>query len=651
MKHHKASSTVAAYLLYFLLSAVFIQSTSAQLSVAEIFSDHMVLQRDHPITIWGIAVANATVSINFQGSLKRSKTNAEGRWKVSFPPMDAGGPYKISINSGAEAIELDDVYVGDVWLCSGQSNMEWTIANSMGLEATIEGATDKMIRHIKVPHAYSEQPADNLPDCNWVVTSSEVVPDFTAVGYHFAKNLRKHHNVAIGLLNSSWGGSRIEAWMSAESLGEENATKIVNQMKKEAEKIHKERLRVLNEKFPGLGTEDKGMVGNKILWAGSNLNDNDWISMNIPSHWEEQGLQGFDGIGWYRIKVELNKSDLKGDAKLRLGKIDDSDKVWVNNHYVGGVDQAWNKIREYNVKKELLLEGINVIAVRVEDTGGGGGIYGETTDLFLKTAERNIDLAGMHKFKAGAFLKFNPTTNVHQTPTLLYNKMIYPILDFPIKGVIWYQGESNAGNKSDAYSYRDLFKNMINDWRKGWQQSVMPFMYVQLANFRQAEETPKNSYWALLRESQREALSLDNVGEAVIIDIGEAEDIHPRNKHDVGYRLSLPARKWAYDEDIVFSGPELVSYSVEGSSVILTFDQVLEVENHYGYVNGLALSSGSGEFYWAKGIITHGNKVKVWADEVVHPKQLRFGWADNPHDINLYNTQGLPASPFRLEIK
>ena len=618
----------------------------SQLTVSALFTDHMVVQRDHPINIWGKASPGQSVSVNVSGNSRTSKADMDGHWMVTFPATPAGGPYQMKITSGGESISFADIFVGDVWLCSGQSNMEWTVQKSNDPDKAIMNATDAMIRHFKVPHTTANAPDEELEGGPWQINNTETVSDFTAVGYYFAQTLRKHQDVPIGLLNSSWGGSRIEPWMSAEALEMKDPETYLENYENAQQKEMVERLKQLQKKFPGLRDKDQGMRMGKPIWHAESIEDSNWERIEVPAQWEDQGYQGVDGIAWYRNIFELNKMESTADIMLHLAKIDDSDQVWVNGQYVGGMESAYATLREYKVDSDLIKQGKNTIAIRVEDTGGGGGIYGEVSDVFIRTAQRKISLAGKWRFKLGALKAYQTNSSANHIPMLLYNKMIHPVLNFPIKGVIWYQGESNAGNDADASKYESLFKTMIEQWRSDWGIGDFPFLFVQLANYRAADGEPKDSPWALLRESQSSATLLPNVGEAVIIDIGEADDIHPRNKQDVGWRLAQAARKLAYGEDVVYHGPVYQNHTKDGKHIRLEFDQDLVVKDKYGYVKGFAIAGSDGKFRWAKAI-ANGNKITVWNDNINNPQHVRYAWGDNPDDVNLYNKEGMPARPFR----
>ena len=628
---------------------LFVATTNAQLEICPLFSDHAVLQRNQPIKIWGWAHPRTEVVLVFKGRTYMAAPDGTGKWTMVLPAMKAGGPYEMEINAGPDKINLKDILIGDVWLCSGQSNMEWVVSNTNNAEKEIATANDNKIRHFKVPRSFSEKPGVKLAGGEWQKTNSENVGDFTAVGYYFAKEIRKVHDVPIGLLNSSWGGSRIEPWMSAGSLDLENVESIVAERMEKAKAEREKWQQDIILKSPGVSIKERGMINGEAIWAATDLNDGNWTMVEVPGLWEDRGYAGFDGLAWYRTEFNLTKNEIENKIEIGLGKIDDSDITYVNGQRVGFTAMAWDKERIYEVPAEYLKEGKNILAVRVEDTGGAGGIYGTDDLLFIKTNSRQFDFPKIWKFKLDAFLNSEINFIAHHTPTLLYNKMIYPIIDFPIKGALWYQGESNAENKEDAFIYRKLFADMIRLWRADWNIGDFPFLYVQLANFMEAPEKPAESNWAILRESQTEVLKEKNTGQVVIIDIGEADDIHPRNKQDVGLRLSYAARKLGYGEGINYSSPMYKSHEINEGKIIISFDHIgdgLIVKNKYGHVNGFAIAGGDGKFEWANAILEN-NKITVWNDEIHTPKYIRYGWADNPDDLNLYNSDGLPVCPFR----
>jgi sialate O-acetylesterase len=375
-----------------------------------------------------------------------------------------------------------------------------------------------------------------------------------------------------------------------------------------------------------------------------------WDRIAVPSQWEDAGFDGMDGVAWYRTSFELTADDAKEGVRLGLGMIDDSDIAWVNGREVGRMTLAWNRVRLYDVPPALLRPGRNVVAVRVEDTGGGGGIWGQPDLLYVEVAGRRRPLAGEWRFRP-ALVTVNLDFHKNQVPTVLYNKMVHPLLSSPIRGVLWYQGESNAGPE-DAFAYRRLFRTLIEDWRAGWGLGDLPFLWVQLANYLPAGAEPSESSWALLRESQSAVLALPVTAQAVTIDIGEARDIHPRNKQEVGRRLALAARRVAYGEDLIFSGPVYRRHKNREGQIVIEFAHVGrglvakggKAPRHEGFT----IAGPDRRFVRAIASV-QGNRVVVWSDAVPNPVAVRYAWADNPEGANLFNLEGLPASPFRTD--
>lgn len=646
--------TIKSLLTLFILTGTLL--ASAQIRLPKLISDHMVFQRDQEIKLWGWSAPKDKLTVSIAGHELETRADKTGKWSVVLPAMKAGGPLTLRINGKKDSKMVSDILVGDVWVCSGQSNMEWVLNNTNDAQAAIAAANDRQIRHFKVPHSATYQPQDTLAGGSWTVTDPETAGAFTAVGYYFAKELRKTTDIPIGLLNTSWGGSRIEPWMDAKTLGYLDAEALVAKLEQEQQKQEASLQKFLSEKIKGeIPKSDQGMSNGKPMWQDPELEDADWSSMQVPGLWEQAGWNRLDGIVWFRKTFDLTEAQAKKGGKLGLAMIDDSDMTWVNGQKVGETLNEYNTVREYDLAAGVLKAGKNTIVVRVDDTGGGGGFHGEPELLFFEQPGKRIDLAGDWKYKVGKVVLATGGTNDNHQPTKLYNFMIHPILWYPIKGAIWYQGESNAGNVEQATAYEKLFKDMITSWRAQWGVGDFPFLWVQLANFMQPEPEPVESGWATLRAAQSAALELPNTAEAVIIDIGEADDIHPRNKKDVGYRLALGARKLVYGggDDLVYSGPVYNSMKREGNKLRLQFKHVgsglTAKRDKYGYLKGFAIAGATGNFVWAKAMID-GDEIVVWSDEVKTPARVRYAWANNPDDANLYNQEGLPAGPFEADL-
>ncbi len=624
----------------------------AEVRLPHIIGSNMVIQRDQELRIWGWADRGEKVTVHFNEAVESKRAGKDGKWLITLPAMEAGGPYTMKVR-GKNIIELENILIGDVWVCSGQSNMEFQVQWFPWAEEESSRADYPEIRLFTVPKNVQLAPADEIPGGEWQECNQETVMPFSAVGYFFGRHIHEELNVPVGLLSTNWGGTNVETWTSGEAIGQvpEFAERVASLADYDPEKDFARRKAEMQEIIDKYAADEPGIQDGKAVWAVSELDIEGWGTMELPQQWENAGLSGLDGIVWFRLEVDLPGEVSQRGITLELGPIDDSDWTWVNGYKVGETIQKYNQDRVYTIPAEYLQEGMNVIAVRVEDTGGGGGFHGKPELMKITSDDFMISLAGEWRFRvspAGLSLNTTEVMSPNSNPTLLFNGMIHPLLNFRVNGAIWYQGESNA---SRAYQYRDLFPLMIEDWRKQWEYPEMPFVFVQLANFMEASKKPDESTWAELREAQYMTLSLPRTGMAVTIDIGEADDIHPINKQDVGERLAIAALKIAYGKDLIFSGPVYREMIIAGEHTILSFDHVgsgLKAKNRYGYLNGFTIAGEDGKFHWARAYI-QGDKVFVYSSKVPKPVAVRYGWADNPDDVNLYNMEGLPASPFRTD--
>ena len=615
------------------------------IELPRIFSDGMILQRDQPIRVWGRCGGCERVVVTFAGTVAEASADTNGQWRVELPALEAGGAYVMQVDDGAHSKEFRDVYVGDVWLASGQSNMEWPMASADDAGIEIARATDALVRHFKVPHSWSGEPEWQLAGGEWIASSPMTAADFSAVAHFFARELRKSTGVPIGIIDSTWGGSRIEAWMDIGALGGDRADieSSLRAMAESEERTLAETQRNL-ALFPDLPADPAG-------WETPALDDAKWNLIDAPGNWESAGWAGMDGEVWYRTTFTLDEEEVAAGALLLgVGRIDDSDTTWVNGTRVGETKMQYDKPRRYIVPQSALQVGENVIAIRVVDTGGGGGIHGHRDELFVQPADgASRALGAAWKFRpARVTVAFGDGKN--QQATLLYNAMIHPLQPLPVRGVIWYQGESNADEVSHALRYRDQFPEMIRQWRTQWGQPELPFLWAQLASFGSGKDSAQYSPWATLRESQSTALSLPSTAQAVTIDIGDVADIHPRNKQDVGIRLALAARHVAYGENVVYSGPVFTGMQMERSVAELSFDtgsSGLAVRDG-DVLGGFQLAGNNRQFHPAEAKIV-GNRVLVRSDAVPSPVAVRYAWSDAPLDANLANDAGLPASPFRTD--
>lgn len=640
-------NTLRFFLCMALVSVV--AASQAALQLPLLFGDGMVLQRDQPVHVWGWANPGTSVKAEFDGSSARVTAGKDGRWDLTLPAHKAGeGPYTLGIVSGDDKTSIGNIAVGDVWIASGQSNMEWTLAEAQNAAAAIEAANDPHLRHFKVPKSWAAKPSERLAGGGWESTTPDTAGGFTAVGYYFARELRAETGIPIGLIHTSWGGSSIEAWMSGKALGmdKQKLDAYLDSVFREQEKT----LDSVQEMLKRWPVSEGGIVDGKAVWANPRLDDSDWVSVPVPMLWEQAGFEGMDGVAWYRATFELTAREAAKGITLGLGKIDDSDRTWVNGYEVGGMQASWNVTRAYRVSPHALKAGRNIVAIRVEDTGGGGGIHGDPGLVAVQVPGREPRELSNWKFKVDR-VKLGFDDRQNKIETLLYNKMIYPLQPYPIKGVIWYQGESNAGDADAALKYRKQFTDMIRGWRKAWGQGDLPFLWVQLASFISGGDTLDVSPWAILRESQSAALSLPNTAQAVSIDIGDPNDIHPRNKHDVGHRLALAALHQVYGKkNIVYSGPTLRDYRIDKNKVILNFNHAGSglVVRGGGKLQGFTIAGADKKFLPAYAVI-NGNQVIVSRPGIDKPVAVRYAWSDNPETANLINKESLPASPFRTD--
>lgn len=638
-------------LLALIIFSVFcVFKTQAEVKLPRIFSSNMVLQKGIENPVWGWADKGEQITVAFNNHSVRTKTDKNGKWSVKLPMQEYGGPYTMTVK-GKNTIVFDNILIGEVWVCSGQSNMEFQVAQAINAENEIATANFPKIRLFTVPKTVAQFPNDDISSGEWEECSPETVSDFSAVAYFFGRDIFRELNVPIGLIHTSWGGTVAETWSSAETISNDPDLKgnLSELQKMDLSKYREEKMVQIKKILGGeVPDKDLGMENGKAVWAAPDFNDSNWKTIKTPIYWEQQGFTDIDGIGWYRKEIVLTEEQSNANATLHLGKIDDADITFVNGVEIGKTN-SYDKDRVYTIESKILKPGKNIIAVRVDDTGGNGGIWGDSKDLYLDFKNEKKDISGDWKFRISKAMAGNLNIGPNSYPTLLFNGMINPILPYGIKGAIWYQGESNAGR---AKQYQRVFPDVIKDWRTHWNQGDFPFLFVSLANFYPPVETPGESDWAELREAQTKTLSLPNTGMALSIDIGEANDIHPKNKQDVGKRLALNALKIAYNKNIVFSGPMYKSVDFKDGKAFITFSETgsgLKAKDKYGYLKGFTIAGADKKFKWAKAEIIDNKTIVVYSEEIKDPKSVRYGWANNPDDVNLYNVEGLPANPFRTD--
>ncbi len=633
----------------YLLTLIILQPVNGQVKLPRLVRDSMILQRDAIIKIWGWAAKDEKVNVKFNNKTYKTKASGDGKWFVMLSPMKAGGPYTMDITAGNK-ITLKDILIGDVWVCSGQSNMVHQMElHSIRYAKEIEQANYPEIRYFWIPTLTDlQQTHDDLPTGYWKWANPQDVKQFSAVAYFFAQKIYEKYHVPIGLINASVGGTPIEAWTSEDGL--KDFSSIINTIQKNKDTAYINninRAAANNTNRPQQQT-DLGLMGEK-QWFDVSYVPKEWRTINIPGYWEDQGLKDLNGVVWYRKEIDVPASMTGIPAKVFLGRIVDADILYINGKQVGNTTYQYPQ-RRYNVQVDLLKPGKNIFVIRVTNTAGKGGFVPDKP-YSLIAGNDTIDLKGYWQYKVGDVFKTqaggSPGISAQNQPTALYNAMIAPLINYTIKGFCWYQGEANTWNPGE---YANLQPAMINDWRNKWQQPTAPFLYVQLPGFMEYNYLPSESNWALLRESQLKSLSVPNTAMAVAIDLGEWNDIHPDNKKDVGERLALAAEKIAYGENIVYTGPIYQSYKIEGNKIIVNFSNVGSglITNDSEELSEFAIAGADKKFVWAKAKID-GDKIIVWSDDVVNQIYVRYAWVDNPVNPNLYNKEGLPASPFRTD--
>jgi sialate O-acetylesterase len=625
-------------------------NVQADVQLAGLFGDHMVLQRDAPIRVWGRADPGERVQVRLAARQARTRADARGRWQVLLAPLPAGGPHELQV-IGPNTLRLKDVMVGEVWVASGQSNMEWSLQDTDDAARAIAAADEPRIRHVKLPHRASLRPQDDVEPLTWQVSQPEVAGRFSAVATYFARRLVRELGVPVGIVDNSWGGTVVETWTSLPAARRDpDLAPHANALPADLagfQQAQRARAQAIVQRWqPGLPADEP----DASAWAAPALDDRAWPIVQAPGIWEEQGLPGLDGVVWLRRTLRLDVAQTQGAATLHLGPIDDCDESFVNGQRVGG-QCGWLAPRDYAMPPGLLQEGDNVIAVRVTDTGGGGGLHGDAAAVRLRVTAGDIPLAGPWRARIASVLRHDePGPN--DAPTLLFNGMVQPLLPLRVRGVIWYQGESNVPR---AARYAGAFRRMILDWRAHWArqgQRRLPFHYVQLTHRALASANSlEGSAWAELRDAQRQALVLPDTGMAVITDLGDPTDIHPRNKRDVGERLALQALRRTYQRPVVADGPVFAMMRRVGSRLQLRFKPgtgPLAVRGGGDAPQAFAVADATRRFLPAQARIV-GDRIEVWRDGLTRPVAARYGWLDNTEQADLLNAAGLPASPFRTD--
>jgi sialate O-acetylesterase len=634
--------------LFFLLTCNIIFGQN--LHLAGIFGDGMVVQQGINAPVWGWTTPNTDVKVEFDGFITSAKAGQDGKWMVRMPILDYGGPFEMKVMGGSDTLVMKDVMIGEVWLASGQSNMEWSVGAGVGTntESEMAGADFPNIRYYNVPRKTSCIPLSDIAKQSWNRINPTSVKDLSAVAYFFAKELHRDKKIAVGIINSSWGATSVEAWMSAEILAThpDFRDKVfqMNRDQKAWDLFVKNSVKTDHERDSLARLAQEGI---KAKVYAPEYNDATWKKSNYPVSLESIGLGGYWGLVWFRKNIEIPKEALGENLKFRVVIMAKDVIIYWNGSEIGRTVSPSKQV-EYNIPKKLIKKGKNVLAIRMYENWGYAWVGTSDTEAVIISKDQKIKIPLDGEWSSNSTIEpsLAQWQGYFNYNTVQYNGRIAPIIPYGIKGVIWYQGENNAGK---AYQYRALFPMMIEDWRIRWGNGYMPFLFVQLANYKAKKAEPSNDNWAELREAQAMTLRYPNTGMACAIDIGEANDIHPKNKLDVGKRLYLAARKVAYHENVVSSGPVYESMKVDGSKIRLKFTSIGSglVVKDKGTLKGFAISGSDRKFYWAEAVV-EGNEVVVSSSKVPFPEAVRYSWEINPEG-NLYNKDGLPAPPFRTD--
>ena len=627
-----------------------IDGKNGRLKLPRLISDGMVLQRGTIVRIWGWAGAGEGVTIDFMGESYKTRADEGGCWEIFLEDLKAGGPYDMDIRASA-TIRVRDILVGEVWICSGQSNMELPMERVKDQYPEDMANCDyPQIRQLNVALRYAFNTQHNdLAEGGWEAASPQTISRFSAVGYFFAKAVHKKYRIPVGLIKAAVGGAPIEAWISEAAL--KPYPEILERLLPYKDEHYIKKVLASDEKinnswYGKLEKNDAGLSSGELPWYSGELDTNEWGNMDIPGKLEDEGLNGLNGVVWFRKEIEVPENMLNRPARLWLGRIVDSDKTYVNGKFIGEVTYQYPP-RKYNIPADILRKGKNTVTVRVTCNDGNGEFISDKP--YRLTTEGNaIELTGQWKYRVGAVCgPLTEATFIQWQPTALYNGMLAPLTNYTVKGALWYQGEANTSRPSE---YFGLMKTMIENWRHSWRQSKFLFIEVQLPNYGTADKLPSESKWAELREAQLDSLQITDTAMAVAIDLGEWNDLHPLRKKEVGERLALAARSEAYGEKIISSGPIYKDMKIKDNKIIIEF---LNTGSGLKSGNGkelehFAIAGDDNIFKWAQARI-EGDTVVVWNDSVSMPKAVRYAWADNPEAANLTNGEGLPASPFRTD--
>lgn len=640
MNLNKIISLIVVLLLTF--------GTKSQVLLPKLVSNGMVLQQQTKVTIWGWASANEQINLSFLNKTYSCIANKQGNWSLMLDSLSAGGPYKMTIE-GSNKIELSDIYVGEVWVCSGQSNMELTISRVNWVFPEVLNENNEQIRQFYVPRTYSfHGPLSDFESGSWSPATPENINNFSAVAYFFANKLFHNEHVPIGIINCALGGSPIQAWVSLENL-------------KAFPDYYNEAIQFENDDYINQLTKDdndrsvawyKNLVDtdqgyhNGQNWLSNSFDFSSWDTLSVPGTWQNTTLDKINGSVWLKYEFDLTEKMASQGNLLILGRVIDADSAFINGKFVGNITYQYPP-RRYNIPNGILQPGKNILTVKVIVNSGTGGFVPDKLYAITSFTD-TFKLDGIWQYKIGTATKaLQSQTFIRWKASGLYNAMLAPLTSFAVKGILWYQGEANTEHPNE---YGSLLSTLIKNWRKDWQQPEMPFIYAQLPNFMEPQSEPTESKWASLRFNQLLGLENPYTAMTVNIDLGEWNDIHPVGKKEVANRMALAAEAIAYGKNLVYSGPIYKSSRIEGHKMIIEFSQCGSglVCKNGNELKEFAVCGEDKHFVWAKAIIKD-NHVVVWSDEVKNPIAVRYSWSNNPNQANLFNKEGLPASPFKTD--
>jgi sialate O-acetylesterase len=637
------------YFCILFLSLCLTIEAKGQLKTARLFSDHMVLQCNQSVPVWGWADKKASVKVSINGQTVSGKANTSGYWKIWLKAMPEGGPYELIVSSKKEKLVYSDVMLGEVWLCSGQSNMEFAMRNSIGYNNQKKIAAKQMVREFDVPKKVSTQPEQDLASGQWLKADTGTIGNFTAVGYYFAVKLAQRLHVTVGIIHDSWGGTEIEDWISRDAM---MASPDMDSAAK-----------ALPTDMDGVkGRLDKNLKdyayhkGPVVMYTADQLAAEPASFFTNWAHggsgpWMWQNFYSYHGGGFMQKTIMIDSSYAKNSSFLKLGNSDADLAIYINGRQMKEIGKPGNY--QVNIPAGVLKPGENSLLIDLQSEQKtpsffGPGISGDVFTLYFKVSDTTYSLLDNWHLMPNFNKPYHYDIQPNNSAFMLYDGMVNPIIPYAMAGVLWYQGESNAGR---AYQYRTALPLMISDWRQRWNRQF-PFLFVQLPGYGGSQGSDKGSNWAELREAQTLTLKVPNTGMIVTTDLTDGTNLHPQNKADFGYRLAAKVLNMVYADTGYYDSPMYKSADFKDGYAMVTFMHVengLMIKDKYGYLKGFELAGADHKFYYARAVIVDGDKVKVWCDKVPQPIAVRYAWTDAPIDADLFSKNGMPVNSFRSD--